>query len=35
MESDKDKNNLIKDIEELLTEKAVLEQVSIHFINKY
>jgi len=33
LESEKDKNNIIKDIEELLAEKEVLEKVScIHFI---
>lgn len=29
MESDKDKQNIIKDIEELLAEKEVLEKVSL------
>jgi len=28
MESDRDKNNIIKDIEELLVEKELLEKVS-------
>lgn len=28
LESDRDKNNIIKDIEELLNEKTVLEKVS-------
>jgi len=29
-ESDRDKNNIIKDIEELLTEKQVLEKVRLY-----
>lgn len=30
LESDRDKNNIIKDIEDLLAEKAVLEKVSLY-----
>lgn len=29
MESDKDKKNIIKDIEELLAEKEILEKVNV------
>jgi len=35
LESDRDKNNIIKDIEELLVEKELLEKVSyINFVLK-
>lgn len=32
LESDKDKRNIIKEIEELLVEKDVLEKVSLYFV---
>lgn len=33
LESDGDKNNIIKDIEKLLAEKAVLEKVNLNIYN--